>query len=46
MVIRTVPETREQIEFLLKMEKNLNLDFWSLPRGINDPADIRVSPQS
>lgn len=46
MVIRTTPETEEQLKFLHQLESAMSLDFWAHPGNVNQPADIRVSPQS
>lgn len=46
MVIRVIPETKEQLEFLRDWQSTSSIDFWSLPAKVNEFADIRVSPQS
>lgn len=46
MVIRAIPETKEQLEFLRDLQSTSLIDFWSLPSKLKEPADIRVSPQS
>ena len=46
MVIRVIPETREQVEFLQQWQHTSSIDFWDVPGKIGQSADIRVSPQS
>ena len=46
MVIRAIPETVEQLEFLRHWEVSTSIDFWSLPARAQEPADIRVSPET
>ena len=43
-VIRVVPQTEEQLRFLLKLQEG-TYDFWSSPSKLDAPVDIRVSPQ-
>ncbi|XP_032790383.2 carboxypeptidase A2 [Daphnia magna] len=43
-VIRVVPQTEEQLRFLLKLQEE-TYDFWSSPSSLGKPVDIRVSPQ-
>jgi len=46
MVIRAIPETKEQLEFLRDLQSTSLIDFWSLPSKLEEPVDIRVTPQS
>lgn len=43
-VIRVVPQTEDQLRFLLKLQEG-TYDFWSSPSKLDAPVDIRVSPQ-
>ena len=47
MVIRAIPKTTTQLNFLIHLEATTSIDFWSIPGKINgDAADIHVSPDS
>jgi len=46
MVIRAIPETKEQLEFLRHLEVSSSIDIWSLPSRENEFADIHVSPET
>jgi hypothetical protein len=49
-VIRVIPETRSQLEFLRNWAQNLSfsqlsaIDFWRYPSNLNQNVDIMVSP--
>ncbi|KAK4035903.1 hypothetical protein OUZ56_027982 [Daphnia magna] len=45
-VIRVIPETKEQLEFLRDWKSSSEIDFWLLPSSAGRFADIRVSPES
>ena len=46
MVIRAIPETKEQLEFLRHLEVSSSIDIWSLPSRENEFADIHVTPET
>ena len=46
MVIRAIPETLGQLEFLRELESFNVIDFWILPATIQQFADIRISPET
>ncbi len=49
-VIRVIPETRNQLQFLRNWAQNLSfsqlsaIDFWRYPSNLNENVDIMVSP--
>ena len=45
-VIRVIPETQQQLEFLHNWQSTSLIDFWSLPAKSKPFADILVSPES
>jgi len=45
MVIRVVPETKEQLDLLLTLVAE-GTDFWEGPAPLGKPSDFRVSPSS
>jgi hypothetical protein len=45
-VLRAIPETPEQLEFLRDWESASSIDFWILPAAVKQFADIRINAES
>ncbi|XP_046460329.1 carboxypeptidase B-like [Daphnia pulex] len=46
LVLRAIPETPEQLEFLRDWESTSSIDFWILPAAVKQFADIRINAES
>ncbi|CAH1780163.1 unnamed protein product [Owenia fusiformis] len=46
-LLRITPTTQEDLDAATKFidQRQSELDFWKLPRGVSDNADLRVSPE-
>lgn len=45
LVIRILPRTKEQLDYLVALERNaifLKLDFWKSPKAIDLPVDLMI----
>merc|ERR1711976_118189 len=45
-VIEVTPTTEHQLKTLQKMRNNIELDFWTEPRGLGLPVMIMVAPSA
>ena len=41
-MITVLPRTEEHLKFLNYVRGHYDLDFWTEPRGLNVPVDIRI----
>ena len=45
LVIRILPKTKEQLDYLVQLERDaaiLKLDFWKGPKSIDLPVDLMI----
>ncbi|XP_060074548.1 carboxypeptidase B-like [Ylistrum balloti] len=45
-VLNIIPRTARDVHDIVKMEEEFQLDFWHLPKYLNDSLHVRVGPHS